>query len=812
MSAFPREQPLPPSGTCDLIGTVRIITWSSWSEPDQAPDEPGMVIAKLCDPPDGSAPGATVKGPCPEDGLEPGVAYRFVGRWAEHPRFGRQFQFSTFVQAVPASRRGVIAYLTKLCPNVGERKADMLWDNFQARAVEIVRTAPERVAAAHILSLDQAREAAAALSAHAALEATKLDLFGLFDRRGFPNKIIEACIAKWGAAAHQRLRRNPYCLLTAKPKLPGAGFVRCDKLYLDLGKPSAALKRQMLAAWHMLRVDGNGHTWLSFPCVREAIVKAIREGAADPHRAVQLGIRSHWLATHTDAGGQTWIAEHRNASNEHTLADQVAVLRRAAPLWASATTDIVGATADGQGGLSPHQLATLGTALREPVALLTGTPGTGKTYAAAQIVKWLACRLGLDQIAVCAPTGKAAVRISAAMKAYALDLTATTVHRLLEIGRNGHDGDGWGFSRNVKFPLLQKVVIVDEASMLDTDLAAALLAACAPGTHVLLIGDPYQLPPVGHGAPLRDLIAAGVPNGQLSEIRRNAGLIVHACARIKDGQPFETSDRFDPEAGLNLKHIEADTAEEAAEFLQAVLARFQQSRLFGDPIEGVQILTALNGKSKVSRTFLNRILQQQLNPGGQTAPQNPFRIGDKIICIKNNGYPAVEYQLGSGGGDQVEAYRQLGGEVYVANGDQGRVLAVGPQVAVARFTVPDRTIKIHLGKAQDAGDAAADPDDDSGHSEASQRTGTGCDFALAYAITCHKSQGSEWPCVIVMVDDSPGARRLCSREHVYTAISRARQLCITIGKRATLLQQCRKVSLDRRKTFLRELLATEGQP
>lgn len=1162
-SLFHREQPLPPTGTCELTGTVRLITWSSWDRGDQAPGETGMVIAKLCDPPDGSAPGATVKGPCAEDGIQPGMAYRFVGRWVEHERFGRQFQFSTFVPSVPASRRGIIAYLTKLCPNVGERKADMLYDAFQARAVEVVRTAPEQVAAAHILTLDQAREAAAALAKNAALEATKLDLFGLFDRRGFPGKVIEACIGKWGAKAHQIIRRNPFGLLTAKPKLPGAGFKRCDKLYCDLGRRQDALKRQMLSAWHMLREDGNGHTWISHPCVRESIRKAIREGKADAERAIHLGVRAHWLATLTAADGQVWVAEYRSAKNERTIADQVRVLRGASALWASASTEIVG----GEGGLSAHQLATLGEALREPVALLTGTPGTGKaqpldakvltptgwklmgdivpgdeviapsggrsrvvsihpqgeidiyrvtfsdgsstecsldhlwltqtrhsrknaqrkkrplfraahvrtteeimqtlraedghrnhfipmvepiefsesylpldpylvglllgdgcfrsgsitfskpdeeladsirnvipsdcvlklakgsgkdyrivgrkagytnevlncvrllglygkkstekfvpdiykfssvatrtailqglldtdasvchgydleysssskrlaedvqflaeslggkaritsripvythageqrdgqksyrihislpasitpfrltrkqnaysprskypptrvvdsiefigrkqaqcicvdhpdrlyvtdhcivthnTYTAAQVVKWLACRVGLQQIAVCAPTGKAAVRISAAMKAYALDVTATTVHRLLDIGRNGHDGDGWGFTRNARCPLEQKVVIVDESSMLDTDLAAALFDACAPGTHVLLIGDPYQLPPVGHGAPLRDLIAAGVPNGRLTEIRRNAGLIVHACARIKDGQDFETSNKFDPAAGLNLKHVEANTPEEAAEFLQAVLGRFQQSKLFGDPIEGVQVLVALNGKSKVSRTFLNRILQTQLNPSGATAPHNPFRVGDKIICTKNNGYPAVEYELGAGGGDNVDAYRQLVGasaEVYVANGDQGRVLAVGPRVLVARFTVPDRTVKIHLGKVKDAegdADAAGGDGADGDDQKQEQRTGTGCDFALAYAITCHKSQGSEWPCVIVMVDDSPGARRLCSREHVYTAISRARQLCITIGKRATMLQQCRKVSLDKRKTFLQQLI------
>src|SRR5262249_19287872 len=160
-------------------------------------------------------------------------------------------------------------------------------------------------------------------------------------------------------------------------------------------------------------------------------------------------------------------------------------------------------------------------------------------------------------------------------------------------------------------------IIVDETSMLDTDLAAALLTACSPGTHILFVGDPYQLPPVGHGAPLRDMIAAGMPTGELTEIRRNAGLIVHACAAIKDGRHFAVADRFDPAAGANLRHIEAESPRAAVDWCKQILRRFRDAdpRRF-DPVWDVQVLVAVNQRSLVSRTELNRELQGELNPTG----------------------------------------------------------------------------------------------------------------------------------------------------------------------------------------------------
>ncbi len=802
-----------PTGTQELTGTVQSIVWSNWGQPDLEPSE-HAVIARITGQ-------QAVKGPCAEDGIEVGLAYRFLGRWVENARFGRQFQFTTFTRSEPGTKGGTIRYLVKLCPNVGETKAARLWECLGPKAVETVRTNPEHVASLGILSLDQAREAAEALAVFAGLEQTRVELFGLFDRRGFPGKVIEAAIGKFGAAAAKRIRKNPYCLMTARPSLPGAGFKRCDKLYLDLGHPPTALKRQMLAGWYSLKEEAQGHTWYAAGGVREAIRQCCKPGlfggsqdAVDPDRAIELGVRSCWLATRADAGGEEWIAEAGKARNERELSARVAILRQGRCLWKAAAAEIVAEA------ISDHQRERLALALREPVAILGGTPGTGKSHVAGQLVRWLACRFGLERIAVAAPTGKAAVRMNDFLTRSALNLGASTIHRLLGVGRSGRDGNGWEFQRNADRPLEQQFLIIDEMSMTDVDLACALLKACSPGTHILFVGDTNQLPPVGHGAPLRDLVDAGICYGEFTEIRRQGAepnLIVKACAAIKGEQPFEFSDTYDPVAGLNLKFVETADPKEQVEFLPLVLERVRALKLADgsrqlNPVWDCQVIVAVNGKSEISRAMLNKQLQAILNPAGVSSPQCPFRVSDKVICTKNGLYPQVEPDLGYHPADEPKSYVPCieWPNVFVANGDIGRVLAVGPKQAVARFDCPARTVRISIGKPKDGEDeqktVRTEDDGDGGGDGASDRVGTGCDFSLAYAVTCHKMQGSECPVVIVMVDETPGARRVCSREWIYTAISRAKQLCVLIGKEAVARQMCKRVSLTRRKTFLKELL------
>lgn len=447
-------------------------------------------------------------------------------------------------------------------------------------------------------------------------------------------------------------------------------------------------------------------------------------------------------------------------------------------------------------GLSNHQREQLGKCTATPVGVLGGSPGTGKTFASAMVIKDIVGRYGTSQVAVAAATGKAAQRITEAMLEHGLtDIPATTIHRLLGVSRNGHDKGGWGFIHNRANPLQKKFIFIDEASMLSCPLAASLLEACQPGTHLLFIGDFAQLPPVEHGAPLRDMIAAGLPYGELTEIHRNAGDLVIACRDLKEGRPFTPSQNLDTANGKNLLHLEAARPSLALGALSSLIRNVPAGI---NPAWDIQVLCAVNEKSDVARKSLNRILQGILNPNGATAAEGGhFRLDDKVICLTNGMLPLLRCTNLAGCPDpegQVSVDKGLftcgacnrtwkpkeAISDFVANGEIGRVVLVAKGAIHVAFESPLRTVRV-------AGEWLRD-------------------FDLAYAITTHKSQGSQWPYIICMADDSNGADHVTSWEWWRTALSRAQTACFTIGRKSAIDRQCRKSALAPRKTFLAEML------
>lgn len=258
-------------------------------------------------------------------------------------------------------------------------------------------------------------------------------------------------------------------------------------------------------------------------------------------------------------------------------------------LWPDCSDDVT---------LTDHQKEVLKKATASPFGILNGSPGTGKSFTAAVLIKRVIARHGAASIAICAPTGKAAVRCAQAMaKCGLFGMKATTIHRLLGIDRNGHDGDGWGFIHNRGNPLPFRFLVVDESSMIDSSIAAAVLCTCKDGTHILWIGDTGQLAPVGHGAPFRDLIDSGtVGYGELSEVHRNAGMIVAACRDIKDGKDFEAADRVDLEAKppVNLKMMEARSEAIAVASLDKLLTSMKRF----DPVWETQVIVPRNSNRR----------------------------------------------------------------------------------------------------------------------------------------------------------------------------------------------------------------------
>lgn len=316
----------------EVVGKLAAIVWKA--------DDSSFVIARLAD-------NLTVKGQVdPDDLPQPGLTYRFHGRWVESERYGEQFEFASFGRVVPHDRAGIVAYLQAVAENVGEGRARKLWDAFGADAVTVLREQPERVAATGIMSEEAAREAAATLAEEVKFEATKIDLLGLFAGRGFQaGRLIKECLRRWGAAAPELIRRNAYLLMLRK--LPSAGFKRCDKLYLDLGGNPARLKRQTLCAAHFLKTTGRGDTWFLARTVGDAIKGSVPSEAADPLRALKLGIMArqfnrrrvdaatdiHGFAASAliiNAGPAVYIAERSKALNEAAIATKVKELLNAA--------------------------------------------------------------------------------------------------------------------------------------------------------------------------------------------------------------------------------------------------------------------------------------------------------------------------------------------------------------------------------------------------------------------------------------------------------------------------------------------------
>lgn len=387
--------------------------------------------------------------------------------------------------------------------------------------------------------------------------------------------------------------------------------------------------------------------------------------------------------------------------------------------------------------LTPHQREEYAKATAAPVGVLIGTPGTGKTWTVAKLVTAL-----LDagkSVTLCAPTGKAAVRITESLNGVA---TARTIHKACGLvpGDNGSLIRTQGPHETG----LANFVIVDESGMLGLSLSRALLSVLRPGQHILFVGDPYQLPPVDRGAVLRDLIASRtIPVGTLTEVKRNDGGIVDACAAISRGEQFEITP--------NVVHLPGDPVQSAVDLYKAVRGQ-------AEGFDKVQILCPLN-KGKLGREMLNA----KIRAGSSTiqiTEETPYQVGEKIIILRNGNY-----------GDYG---------VYLANGEQGRIYQVGKDRLAFMFKKTiDGNVVVQISKK--------DPN-----------------WALAYAITCHKAQGSEWPAVGIVLDRT--ASRVTNRNWIYTAISRAKKRVYLLGDLQVAYDMIERDATDSRKTFLAEQL------
>ena len=675
----------------------------------------GSFAVLLVQPPDGE----TVAAAGPLAHLAPGTRARVAGCWQEHPKYGHQVQADLGYEIDPDDAAGVRKYLLTI-RHIGKARAQALIDRHGEDVLGQIDRDPEAAFAA----LPGLGGRAAARAAESWRERRSVrDLYLLLAPHG-AGWLAGPLRERHGAAATHVVRERPY-LLTEEH---GVGFATADAIAQANGVAPGSPERLRAAVVHVLReAELRGDTYLRHEqlCERTAALvgeldDAVLAGmAADGSLAVDDGRVALRATFDTERGAAAKLAR---------LAVSDPVLR---------------AAGHPPPELSAEQRAAVEAAFARLLSVVTGGPGTGKTTLVKAIVE--RAKAAKAEVALCAPTGRAARRLEDAT-----GHPATTIHRLIE----WQPGDGP--LRGPGYPVECDLLVVDESSMLSLQVAAMLLDALDERTHVVLIGDADQLPPVGAGKPFADLIDSGrVPVARLTHVFRQAArsLIVQAAHAINRGLPPRT--RAGQDEVRDFFFIERPGDAEAADEIVALATERLPRHYDVDPIRDVQVLAPIY-RGAVGVDALNERLRGILNPDGERCLDGPLRAGDKLIQTRN------DYATGL-----------MNGQIVIALGED-----------------EDET---GLLVETDAGERLAVPAERA-HS-----------LRPAYAISVHKSQGCEMPVVIVPVHTSHAV--LLSRNLVYTAVTRARRACVLVGQPQALHRALRRADAFRRNTRLAELLS-----
>jgi exodeoxyribonuclease V alpha subunit len=700
----------------------------------------------------------TIVGPLP--GVQCGETLHLRGSWTRHSQHGDQFKIETFTSELPSSVHGIRKYLgSGLVPGIGKVYANKIVDAFGA---DTFRVLSEESARLRRVSGIGPKRAAAIKKAWEDQRALR-EIHIFLQTYGVTTSQCVKLVNRYGAQAKPVLLAEPYRVAR---EIEGIGFKTADRIAINLGFANDApprLDAGILYALETLQEDG--HTAYREADLRDYASDLLQTTAERVAARIDALVESKQLVRHQPAGvesplpGSAFLQLPVNDHAEQKIAAVVARLTRVASGLPAIKVEAALTWAQERAGFIFHELqaAAVRHALTHKFSILTGGPGTGKT----SILRALVHILKAKQVRVhlAAPTGRAAQRLTETTGGF-----ASTIHRLLKF-----DAAKGGFTVNESSPLATDFLIVDEVSMLDTRLAAALFAAVPSRAHLLLVGDIDQLPSVGAGNVLKDLIVAGerdgvpIPITRLTVIYRQQGqsLIVTTAHAINAGDPRPPQVAHDlaaMQAGSDLNFIAADSAEDCLQKVLALCSEFiPRHYRWLHPINDVQVLAPMH-KGVAGVTNLNQQLQAALNPHGSVlrTAAGEFRPGDKLIQLRNN------YDKG------------------LFNGDIGSVVSVAPE----------------------AGTLVADFD---GEKHVLERGDFG-DIAPAYAISIHKSQGSEYPAVIVVLLKAHFV--MLQRNLLYTALTRGRQKVFLVGEPAAYAMAVRNSESKMRCTHLREKISS----
>ncbi len=662
-------------------------------------------------------------------GLREGQPTRIHGHFEIHPKYGRQFQIEAVEILRPEGRGPLLAYLSSgLIRGVGPSLAERIVDHLGEGALELIEEEPERLEEIPGIGPVKAQEIQDSVQEQMGLREVLLFLHG----HGLPAGMASRILKAYGKDAPRMLQANPYRLAE---DLVGVGFKRADEVAGKLGIPPESEERRQAALLHTLgqAVVREGQVYLPrAELLRRAaeligqetqvLAAALQELAATKRIVLEKppGLpvltdgeepRAYPLAMHI---AETGLARGLDAVCARPDLELEKDPSRLIEAWQHSQ----------KWAMPDGQRQALQVALRKPCAVMTGGPGVGKTTIIRALCEILeGCGLS---VALAAPTGRAAKRMSEAT-----DRPASTLHRLLEF----QAGTG-RFTRNEHQPIDADLVVVDESSMLDVTLAYHLIKAIGPRTRILFVGDVDQLPSVGAGRVLGDLIESGrLPVARLTKIFRQAhgSLIVENAYRILQGEMPRMPDNSGELSDFYF--IETRDAARGLETLRHLVGE-RIPKAFGlDPMRDVQVLAPMY-RGPLGVDEINRQLQDLLIPGGKEIQRGNrrFRVGDKVLQVRN------DYDLD------------------LFNGDPGRIEEIDLENGRVRIAFGSRHLEMDLSQLDDV--------------------------VPAYAITVHRAQGSEYPAVIVALDR--GHHLLLNRRLLYTAVTRARRLLILVGSRAAL--------------------------
>jgi exodeoxyribonuclease V alpha subunit len=659
-------------------------------------------------------------------GLQPGESLRLQGQWVKDKAFGEQFKVEHFESVRPATAVGIEKYLgSGLVPGVGKAMASRIVAKFGDATLDVIEKHPERLREVEGIGKVRLQRIQQAWAEQQHIREVMVFL----QSHGVSTLLAVRIYKHFGDQAVKVVREDPYRLAM---EVYGIGFKTADTIARNLGIAKTSPQRAQAGVMHMIgNLSDDGHTYVPRSLLRtkSAEMLEIDDLAVDSAIDGLVGLQ-HLIAEKLDVenpggeeaiyGAALFTSEHGSAALLHDL-----IAAPARPISVDVPKAIAWFEAKQKLALAPEQREAIAQAIQSKVMVITGGPGTGKTTLVNGIIQILE-KKNL-QIILTAPTGRAAKRMSETT-----GHPASTLHRLLEYSPAAH-----GFGRDRYRPLEADLVILDEASMVDIVLLFGVLKALPPRCRLVLVGDVDQLPSVGPGAVLKDLIASeSVPVVRLQHVFRQAqqSLIVVNAHRIQQGQLPKTAPPGEQHTG-DFFIVERQSPDDVLQAIRELVKERIPKRFGLDPVEAIQVLTPMN-RGPLGTTALNLMLQTLLNPVGPAVIRGAktLRLGDKVMQLRNN------YDL----------------EVF--NGDVGRVVEVKSEDHQLRVDMDGRVVTYDYAQLDE--------------------------LQVAYAATIHKSQGSEYPAVVIPLHTSH--HMMLARNLLYTAVTRGKRLVVLVGPQRAL--------------------------